>query len=75
MHQGADGERPDICVGFLCSLPEVIEASRARLHWSKGALREWAGSKPSRRLFECIETLEVAANQAEGWAMKNPEKG
>lgn len=76
MDLGDDGDgAPTVCPGYTTRLPEVIEASRARLHWSKGSLREYLGdSSPTELLMDAIVTLEVEANDAERWSIDNPVK-
>jgi hypothetical protein len=68
---------PTVCPGYSTRLPEVIEVARARLHWSKGSLREFVGGNPTDALVMGIEFLEGANNECEGWAMRkeNREKG
>jgi hypothetical protein len=61
----AAGGRPDgfrgemtTCIGYTTKLPEVIETSRARLHWEKGTLQAWAGGEPTDPLLLALEELE-----------------
>jgi hypothetical protein len=63
---------PSVCPGYTTRLPEVIEIARARLHWSKGALRidDWSTSP----LAFGIEFLESASNECQQWQLDNPEK-
>lgn len=65
---------PTVCPGFSTALPEVIEIARARLHWSKGSLRDFTRS-PSEALLIGIEVLEGASNEAQSWALKNRKDG
>jgi len=63
------------CPGYLCSLPEVLEISHARLHWSKGALGAFADDeKPSRALLIGITILEGESGHAQDWELQNPVK-
>lgn len=64
---------PTVCPGYTCGLPEVIEASHARLHWSKGALKLYA-KKPTPQLLSAITILEREINRVQDWAMEHPEK-
>lgn len=67
-HEGYTDAAPTACAGYTTKLPEVIEINRARLHWSKGALREFCGDQqPSELLMRGIEILEGAANEASCW--------
>lgn len=74
LHEGQAEDPPEICPGYLCGLPPVIEVTHARLHWDRGQLRDWCEGPPSRSLMDAIETLESADNHATAWAMKNPPK-
>jgi hypothetical protein len=63
-----------MCPGYSTGLPEVIEASRGRLHWSKGNLREFTAGQPTESLMIAIEIIEGASNEMQSWCIKNPEK-
>jgi hypothetical protein len=71
-HPGDDGDELTTCPGYTCNLPEVIHASRARLHWSKGQLEAFTGGPPRAELLLALEVLEVATNRAQDWHMQNP---
>ena len=63
------------CIGYTGKLPEVVETSRAWMHWTKGELASYTGGKrPSRELLLAIETLEQAIESANAWAADHPEK-
>jgi hypothetical protein len=67
---GFEGELTT-CVGYTTSLPEVVEASRARLWWDKGQLREWCeGDAPTPALRFCIEELEAQSHAMTAHAAK-----
>ena len=51
-----------MCAGYLCSLPQVIEAARAHTHWSKGSLSDFCGGRPNDRVLESVEILEGSIN-------------
>lgn len=74
MHPGYADEVPSACPGYTTKLPEVAEINRARLHWSKGALREFCGGKPSELLLRGIEILEGSANEANCWRPPDGDK-
>ena len=69
---GEDG--PSVCPGYSTKLPEVREASWARLHWERGSLREWARGEPTDQLIEAIEVLEVQTSKVERYCFDNPRK-
>lgn len=66
-HAGYTDARPTTCAGYTTKLPEVIEINRARLHWNKGAIREFCGKRPNENIQRGIEILEGAANEANCW--------
>lgn len=65
---------PTVCPGYSTNLPETIEIARARLHWSKGSLRDFCGERPDESLLMGIEILEGASNECQAWCMENPVK-
>lgn len=69
-----DPTRPTTCRGYTVTLPEVIEASRARLHWSKGQLEVFTRSPPAESLVLAVEILEGSVLSTQDWMMKNPPK-
>jgi hypothetical protein len=75
-HQGFSGEPATVCPGYTCSLPEVLEVARARLHWSKGQLVLFTGGDmPSANLLRGIEILDGESHRVEAWLMTPKEKG
>lgn len=60
--------QPITCVGYLVNLPEVSEASRARLHWSNGAIVQFGYSE---NLLAAIEILEGECNSVERYMMED----
>jgi hypothetical protein len=74
VHRGADPTAldglPEVCPGYACKLPEVVEASRARLHWEKGTLRERCGGEPTDATLAALEELEVAAGHCQAWTVE-----
>jgi hypothetical protein len=60
------GSDSDICPGYLITLPTVIEAARARMHWEKGVLAErYEDQKLTGILFDSIEVLTGALGELE----------
>ena len=71
---GWSGKPPEVCPGYTCSLPEVIEIARARF-W-KGSLRDFcANDTPTDLLQEGVEIFEGACNQVDGWRMVPSKDG
>jgi hypothetical protein len=67
--------RLPVCPGYLCKLPEVYETARARVHWEKGALRDFCGGTPSDHLLTAVEILDAAVSAFQAWSMKPAEEG
>ena len=65
---------PTVCPGYTTRLPEVIEAARARLHWSKGSLDHFVRGYATEQLVIAIEIGESTSNEVQSWAMDNPVK-
>jgi hypothetical protein len=58
------------CIGYTTRLPEVIEVSRARLHWDKGTLRDWCGGETATpSLLLALEEMESQDNASQAHAM------
>ena len=73
--RGNDGRIAlEMCPGYACGLPEVVEVSRARMHWSKGSLSTFVGGEPTDALTAAVEVLEVESGRAQDWALRNPVK-
>jgi hypothetical protein len=64
--------KPQVCPGYVCNLPEVIEVARARMHWSKGSLHVFA-NQPTDQLVEGIEVLEASFQSLES-AIRNKKE-
>lgn len=64
------GAAPTVCPGYSCSLPHVVEADRARVHWGKNALEAYCGGPPSETLVAFIEVLEAEHNQVERFVLE-----
>jgi hypothetical protein len=68
-------EKPTVCPGFTTNLPEVVEASRARLHWNKGQLAMRFGGEPTEALLLSIEVLEIEAARCQEWSSTPESQG
>jgi hypothetical protein len=65
---------PTTCPGYSCSLPEVMEVARARVHWKEGGgLRDFSDEPITDHLRVGVEILEGATQQMQRWATENPE--
>lgn len=72
---GYDGPELTTCIGYSTSLPEVIEASRARFWTEKGQLLVWCdGEAPTPALRLAIEEMEIQANAALSHSMAESQK-
>ena len=63
-----------MCAGYVCSLPQVIEAARAHTHWSKGSLSDFCGARPNERVLESVEILEGSIGALKSWVMSEANK-
>jgi len=73
--EGYDGPQLTVCIGYSTSLPEVIEASRARWWAEKGQLTVWCdGDLPTPGLRLVIEEMDGQANAAVSHSMKESRK-
>lgn len=70
---GYSGPELTVCAGYTAHLPEVIEASIARVHWLKGNLSAWDESKED--LLNAIVVLDGASNEVQRWSMTPAEEG
>lgn len=63
-----------VCVGYVCSLPEVIEATHAAAWKRDGELTQWCEGQVTSQMRDAIAVLEIEQRRAESWSMANPEK-
>lgn len=64
---------PNICPGYVCGLPEVIEASNAYLFLKNGGLLQFTdGEPPTNDLRTAVVVLECENNAVMEWSSKNP---
>jgi hypothetical protein len=69
-------DRPKTCPGYTTTLPEVIEASQARLFFGKGELLAFTGGEPpTDALRASIVHLEIAAGEMQEWLLTPKSKG
>lgn len=67
-HDDRRGPPLTVCVGYTTNLPEVIEVSHARLHWSKSQLDAYLGDeRPTEQLLGAIVILEAETNTYTNW--------
>ena len=66
--------RLPVCPGYVCGLPEVIEASWAHAYWEKGELTQWCEGQSTAELRSSIELLAMETAATASWAMHNPVK-
>lgn len=65
---------PSVCPGYTTTLPEVIEAVRARVHWDKGELTQFVHGQASDSLLTGIEILHGSVGTVQNWIIDNPVK-
>lgn len=76
MNASYRGTMPTVCPGYTTNLPEVVEAVRARVHWSKGSLTTFTkGEPPSDALIYAIEIVEGGFNEVQAWVAKPSKDG
>lgn len=68
-HDGYGGPQPSTCPGYTTRLPDVLEITRARYHWSKGNLAVFAPA-PTDALLIGIEQLDVEIHRVEDWMIE-----
>jgi hypothetical protein len=62
--QGDDGKPAlTVCPGYTTRLPQVREASEARLHWERGTLRQRVQAEPTQVLLDALQICEGARNE------------
>jgi hypothetical protein len=73
---GFSGPDLETCAGYTTSLPEVREASLARVHWDTGNLSTWCGSDAaSEDLLNAIVIIVGASNDVQRWCMTPSAEG
>ncbi len=64
-----------VCPGYLCGLPEVVEASHAHLFLKNGGLAQFCdGKPPTSMLRDAVTILECEYGRVLDWSSKNPQK-
>lgn len=66
--------RLPVCPGYVCALPEVVEASWAHAYWEKGELTQWCEGQSTSELRDAIELTAMEQAAASAWASANPVK-
>jgi len=71
-----DGERPDVCPGYLVQLPQVIEAARAHGWRKDGALRDFYDGEPLTPLAKLsIDIIGGALREVEQHRIRKSQNG
>lgn len=64
-----------VCPGYVCALPEVIEASRAHFFLKNGGLAQFCGSEdPSEPLLLSVQIIESEADKLQAYLMREAER-
>lgn len=64
-----------VCPGYVCSLPEVIEASRAHFFLKNGGLQQFTGTEPpSEALLLSVQVIESEADKLQAHLMREAER-
>lgn len=64
-----------ICPGYVCGLPEVVEASSAHLFLKNGGLAQFCdGEPPTPALRDAVTILEAEYGRVIDWISRNPPK-
>lgn len=73
--KGFAHERPTVCAGYTTSLPEVLEATKARVHWKMGQLGEYLGERAQPELLDSVLILEAEVNSVDVWRITPAKDG
>lgn len=73
---GYEGPPPTVCPGYSCKLPEVVEAARLHMHWSKSNLAVALGDAGplTETMRDAIETVATESSRVERWLIKHPKE-
>ncbi len=63
----------NVCPGYLCSLPEVIDIARAHGHWIKNQLTTYLRGEASDAMLIAVEILDDSVNSCSNWEIQNPK--
>lgn len=64
-----------VCAGYVCGLPEVIEATHAHFFLTRGGLLQWTdGAPPTAAIKQAVVELESEQGRVVEWCSKNPQK-
>lgn len=61
-----------VCVGYVCNLPQVDEASRAHWFTKNGGIHQFR-RRPSPELLDAVLVIESEYAAVLAWCSKNPE--
>lgn len=63
--------RLPVCPGYVCNLPEVIEATHAKAWRDHGELTQWCdGGQSTPQIREAIAVLDYEQARVQAWAAK-----
>lgn len=65
----------EVCAGYVSKLPEVVEAGRAWLHWSKGQLAVFTGPQPTDAMLAAVEIIDGEFSAVSRWAQTPAAEG
>lgn len=69
---GYSGPALTTCAGYTCNLPVVVEATKARAHWSAGNV---AYDRTPEDLLDAILIIDGQVNQLQAWLMTPASDG
>lgn len=71
---GMRGEPLKICAGYTTALPEVAEASWARVYFEKGSLAQWSDAPITERTRDAIQTLSIACDEEQAYQLEEQRR-
>ncbi len=66
--------RLPVCPGYVCALPEVIEASHAMTYKRNGELGQFCEGQSTESLRDAMDVIEREQNRVDNWKIQNPQK-
>ncbi len=61
-----------VCPGYVCTLPEVVEATWAHSYWEKGELTQYCEGQSTPALRDAIAVYAIEVAAMNRWAQDNP---
>lgn len=61
-----------VCVGYVRSLPEVVEATWAHAYWEKGELTQFCEGQSTPQLRDALNEYAVELGAMRAWEADNP---